>query len=651
MIGVAGYYGLYLVPVLLAPSPGPFRAYWFASGIAAAALLLWLRLARGGMPSTAKALNAMSVFGNVLLAISLYVQGTGFNVQFLHHVDLPTMQALWGLFGTSMAATVSYWAATCLWFAFLGARAGTPPAGTAWRVKRAAAVVGIAVLNVPLVSFADYAIASIGAAREVLLVPKPARTIPFAEPGDAPDLVVVVAESLEATYGRADIFGRDLTPRLTALAGDGIRFSEVRQVSDTGWTTAGLVAAFCAEPVAPGTYFTHANTQMLGATCIGDVLSGHGYRTVYMGGAPLSFAGKGRFLAAHGFQERHGFGSFRDTLDPSYLSGWGLYDDTLLTFVRSRLHELAASATPFALVVLTADTHYPPSHPSASCGPRTDPRDEAFTIGCADKLLAEFIAEVRMIVPEAVVVLFSDHLAMGSLKARPGLMPTGRQDRHALIDLGPEDKVAPTWLGLATRPRGLGVRRLRFAIWDARRDVGVVDRPGTHFDIMPTVLDALGFGTWSTHAFGTSLFRAPSPWLSHPDAGRLRIVREPPDVCVAPDAQVAFSARGPTLEIGGVRMLATGRGLGLDNAAFAIAFDRRGCAERMLRTSDVETAFRKPSGTLVGLSAKRSFNERLLGEEAAELVYFVGHPSADLVVGPLTPPHGRIAVPFPGATD
>ena len=34
--------------------------------------------------------------------------------------------------------------------------------------------------------------------------------------------MLIVAESLEATYGREDIFGEDLTPELTALATEGL---------------------------------------------------------------------------------------------------------------------------------------------------------------------------------------------------------------------------------------------------------------------------------------------------------------------------------------------------------------------------------------------------------------------------------------------
>ena len=42
-------------------------------------------------------------------------------------------------------------------------------------------------------------------------------------------------------------------------------------------------------------------------------------------------------------------------------------------------------------------------------------------------------------------------------------------------------------------------RRLRFVAWGPDIRPGVVDRPGTHFDVMPTLMDFLGLSAWAEH--------------------------------------------------------------------------------------------------------------------------------------------------------
>ena len=65
--------------------------------------------------------------------------------------------------------------------------------------------------------------------QSALWVPKPVVELPVLAPkADARSLVLIFAESLEATYSRADLFGEDLTPRLTALAASAKQFADMR---------------------------------------------------------------------------------------------------------------------------------------------------------------------------------------------------------------------------------------------------------------------------------------------------------------------------------------------------------------------------------------------------------------------------------------
>ena len=68
----------------------------------------------------------------------------------------------------------------------------------------------------------------------------------------------------------------------------------------------------------------------------------------------------------------------------------------------------------------------------------------------------------------------------------------------------------------------------RFVAWGLDIRPGVIDRPGTHFDVMPTLMDFLGLSAWTEHYLGASLLRFDSPWFDHDSPLSLRVVHELP---------------------------------------------------------------------------------------------------------------------------
>ena len=368
----AGYGVVYLAPIAVAVSFNLAYAYWLVSGVAIAGLVAWLWSRGAWHRLFAFVVNAATSFANLLLAASLYVQGVGFNEQFFYHLDGDTFAIARQAYPVAFFGAWIYWLATCVAPALLGWQSGErhlPP-----HLAALAGVLGIAAYA-PLLSFASFVV-SRSATPAV-----PAPTTPSAveiEPmalQDPKSLVLIFAESLEATYSRGDIFGDDLTPSLTALATRGVDFGNIHEVNNTGSTITGMVGAMCALPLRSAMPWEHVNSvlpnvdvPLPGEACLGDVLAAHGYHTVFMGGAPLTFAGKGRFLEAHGFAELHGGADFLPFLeDPDYRSRWGIYDDTLFDFANRKIDELAAEDVPFALTLLTLDTHHPAGLPSGSC--------------------------------------------------------------------------------------------------------------------------------------------------------------------------------------------------------------------------------------------------------------------------------------------
>ena len=273
----------------------------------------------------------------------------------------------------------------------------------------------------------------------------------------------------------------------------------------------------------------------------------------------------------------------------------------------------------FALALLTLDTHGPYGFPSASCGPNTD-EGLLFAIRCADRMLAEFISEVRRRHPDAVVALLSDHLGNFNDLRRPA---------------PPDDQ-----------------RRLRFTVWGEGIEPATINRRGTHFDVTPTLLDMLGFANWTELGLGASLLRFDSPWFTHPRPERLRVVYDLRGIRVHPGQPIAFHAEGPSIEIDGAHILATHRGLRLREAVFAIAFDVDGAAvrHRSFAGTDEYALLRQveqwaESKWLVGISTHEDVNRRLPCGDVGSGEFFAGRLGAhDFVCGQLRE-NARVSVP------
>ena len=611
----AAYCALYVAPIAVAVSFNLAYAYWLLSGLAVAALVVWLWDRGAWCRLTALVVNGVTSFANLLLAASLYVQGRGFNAQFFYHLDGETFAIARQAYSLVFFGAWVYWLGLFVFPLILGwskARLGAK-----YLPRRFIALAGIAAIAAyaPLLSLVSFVLAP-GDPQTIAREPstRPVEIEPEAL-SDPKSLVLIFAESLEATYGRRDIFGDDFTPSLTALASRGANFEDMREVNNTGSTITGMVGAMCALPLRSPMPWEHVNTvlpnvetPLPGNVCLGDVLSAHGYRTVFMGGAPLGFAGKGKFLAAHGFTELHGASDLLPLLeDPDYRSGWGIHDDTLFEFALRRLDALADGTSPFALTLLTLDTHHPSGLPSGSCRSRgREASDMEFAIRCSDRLLSGFIDEVRSRYDNVVVALFSDHLAH-----RNELFGTLKSHGNS--------------------------RRLRFSVWGPDVDPIRVGRRGTHYDVMPTILDFLGFENWMSHGFGASLLRADSPWFALDEKTTATTTQDLPDIRLEMNSEIVFRANGPTVEIDGHSIVATNEGLALTNAIFGMKFDEKGTFVGFRDGESADDFLLEASGGIwVGVSTNERFNSRFVDGEPTKLAFFGGcFGAAGLIVEPL----------------
>ncbi|MET0412336.1 MAG: sulfatase-like hydrolase/transferase [Polyangiaceae bacterium] len=289
------------------------------------------------------------------------------------------------------------------------------------------------------------------------------------EPKPPRNFVFIYAEGLERTYFDESIFP-GLIVGLRELEAVGTSFTEISQTAGTSFTIGGMVGSQCGIPLvtaSSGNSMSGMASFLPEAVCLGDLLRARGYHLSYLGGASLNFAGKGKFLSGHGFTDLQG----REELlplqpDPTYRSGWGLHDDTLLDVAYDKFSKLSASGESFGLFLLTLDTHPPDGHIARTVKDvEYEGGDNAMlnAVARSDRLLSAFIQRVRESPQGAstVIVLVSDHLALAN----------GASARLAR-----------------------GTRRNLFLILDPLDSKPVkIDKRGSTLDIGPTVLHALGY--------------------------------------------------------------------------------------------------------------------------------------------------------------
>ena len=239
-------------------------------------------------------------------------------------------------------------------------------------------------------------------------------------PGKLKNLVLIYVESLEDTYGDVRLWGSDLL--LPLRAPPGASFPSYQPAPGATWTMAAMVATQCGVPLRIVSQYdvksdSGAGPAFLpGAVCLGDILGRHGYRNVFLGGAPLAFAGKGQFLRDHSYHEVLGREEWLKSGVASEAFGeWGLFDEDLYEQAKAKLARLHASGERFNLTLLTLDTHNPHGFVSPGCRQRGAKSFEGI-VECASYQLADFVQSIERsgYLQDTNVVVVGDHLAVSN---------------------------------------------------------------------------------------------------------------------------------------------------------------------------------------------------------------------------------------------
>lgn len=222
--------------------------------------------------------------------------------------------------------------------------------------------------------------------------------------------------------------------------------------------------------------------------CLGDVLAKAGYRQSYLGGADLRFAGKGRFLLAHGMDKVMGQEEWAAQGLHQRPDTWGVSDADLFDQSLVELDALRASGQPFALSLLTIGTHLP-GYSYAECAPYPlDAHRFLQALHCTDQLLGRWLERLQAagVLDDTLVVVTADHHVFPS------------PDMRALFgDRAVED------------------RRLPMIVLGDTAGLRPQVAQGASYDLAPTLLDLLGIEHTARFVLGRSLLRpeAQRPYL------------------------------------------------------------------------------------------------------------------------------------------
>ncbi|MDG1462998.1 MAG: sulfatase-like hydrolase/transferase [Gammaproteobacteria bacterium] len=526
-------------------------------------------------------LSLLSYLLSFSLAVSFYMQGVGYTEAFFFHLNI----------GTLPQALSSYQVPAILGFLGLILSTALPLVIPVVVVPRALrllplpiAFLAVFLSSAPLWSFVSYLLVAneIDVSNQYGLYVESDGGLHSSDKGlfsdDRKNIILIYAESLESIYLDTAIFPQDYLPKIKRLAADAHMFSNMQQIAGTGWTIGGMVASQCGFPLMASVHSTGNSTiasvekPYPDSTCLGDILADRGYKSVFMGGADLAFAGKGNFLSAHGYHEVLGREQLASKLeDPDYLSLWGLYDDSLFALAGEKFKELEKSSQPYLLTLLTVDTHHPNGYPSRSCSQEFDD-DMGNSLRCSDLLISEFIRHVRnnADMERTLIVLFSDHLSM-----RNSLWPVLNENHAA--------------------------RKLLFMLFD-NHPGDISDIQGNHLNVAPTIIDAAGVATVRTHTGAHSLFD------DRLDELTTEAVNEATpsllmNTAAATEVGVTISRLGYEIELGDFKVKANKNGMPFKSGMYMLLLDDEAkVIDTMFSENYMDLAASVPDAFVVGIS-------------------------------------------------
>ena len=238
-------------------------------------------------------------------------------------------------------------------------------------------------------------------AGEIPTLHRQAATAPRAKPKN---LVIVLEESLGAEHV-GSLGGVQTTPRLDALARDGIWYTNLYATGTR--SVRGLEALTTGFTPTPAQSVVKLGKSQRNFFSIARVLRSAGYDTSFIYGGEAQFDNMRRFFMNNGFDF---VVDENDYVNPVFHGSWGVADEDL--FTRADAEFSKPRTRPFFSLVFTTSNHSPYEYPDGRIEPyEATPNTVNNAVKYADHALGEFFARARTqpYWDDTVFLVIADH--------------------------------------------------------------------------------------------------------------------------------------------------------------------------------------------------------------------------------------------------
>jgi phosphoglycerol transferase MdoB-like AlkP superfamily enzyme len=228
------------------------------------------------------------------------------------------------------------------------------------------------------------------------------------------NIVLISVESLSASFMGAYGSTQGLTPRLDALAKEGLQFDHLFATGTR--TVRGLEALSLSTPPAPGQAIVRRPDNDHLST-MGGMLAHQGYTSTYFYGGYGLFDNMQPYFSANDYQVLDRTSLPKD--DTMVENIWGVADEYLFNHVVRTLDQQAATNKPFFAHVMTTSNHRPYTYPNGRIDiPSPGGRDGG--VKYTDYAIGQFIqnAKTKAWFKDTLFVIVADHCAAVAGKSK-----------------------------------------------------------------------------------------------------------------------------------------------------------------------------------------------------------------------------------------
>ena len=244
------------------------------------------------------------------------------------------------------------------------------------------------------------------------------------------NLIYLYLESMETTFLSEEVGGgNDVTPipELYTLAQENVNFSHNEDVggyaalSGATWTVGALVSHTAGIPLKTpldmGGNDYGQDSFLTGVNTLSDLLHENGYYQALMVGSDATFGARKQYYEQHGTDKIYDLFTARaDGIVPEdYMVWWGMEDLYLYEYAKQELPKLAAQDQPFALTMLTVDTHHVDGYVCEYCKNDYAVQYEN-VLSCASRQALDFVNWIQEqdFYENTTIIISGDHPTMDS---------------------------------------------------------------------------------------------------------------------------------------------------------------------------------------------------------------------------------------------